>query len=170
MNTYARCWAKTPVTSQRTKVTRHARAPLQPFLPPNRRFDHVYLDIVGPLPPSREFRYLLTCVDRYTRWPETISLADITAETVARAFVDVWVAPFGRPSTVTTDRNRQFQSSLITALTRLLGARYICTTAYHPSANGMVERLPCQLKAALSARRERERRIEHLSVVLFGLR
>ena len=118
------------------------------------RFDHIHLDIVGPLPPSQGYRYLLTCVDRYTRWPDAIPIPDITAETVARTFVTHWISTFGVPSTVTTDRGTQFESSLFTALTNLLGTKRIRTTPYHPCANGMVERFHRQLKACLKASSE----------------
>ncbi|KRY50160.1 Retrovirus-related Pol polyprotein from transposon 17.6 [Trichinella britovi] len=48
------------LTSQRTKVHRHTKTPLEIFTMPDRRFDHVHVDIVGPLLPSRGFSYLLT--------------------------------------------------------------------------------------------------------------
>ena len=39
--------------------------------------------------------------------------------------------------------------SLWNSLMQLLGSKRIHTTAYHPIANGLIERLHCQLKAAL---------------------
>ena len=62
---------------------------------PEWRFDHVNVDLVGPLSPSCGYTYLLTMVDRTPRWPEVVSLVlhYIFAE-VARAFVMAWVARF----------------------------------------------------------------------------
>ena len=74
------------------------------FSTPDAHFYHIQLDLVGPLPLSAGFHYLLTCIDRFTRRPEAIPLPDITAETVEHAFVTRWVSVFGIPSTITTDR------------------------------------------------------------------
>ena len=130
----------------------------------------VHIDLVGPLPPSNGYTYLLTCVDRYTRWPEAVPLTDITAETVAKAFITTWVARFGTPSAVTTDRGRQFESHLWRSFTQLLGTRHLCTTASHPCANGLVERLHRQLKAALKSYPQQGNWTDALPLVLLGIR
>ncbi|XP_059811654.1 uncharacterized protein LOC132384523 [Hypanus sabinus] len=48
--------------------------------PTQRRFDHIHVDIVGPLPMSRGTRYLLTMVDQFTRWPEAVPLTDTSTD------------------------------------------------------------------------------------------
>ncbi|BHF76161.1 hypothetical protein SprV_0501925900 [Sparganum proliferum] len=50
------------------------------------------------------------------------------------------------------------------------GCIRIRTTAYHPAANGMVERFHCQLKASLRAAADPENWKDHLPLVLLGIR
>ena len=128
MNSDVRTWARSCLRCQRSKVHRHTAAPLATFATPDCRFDRIHLDLVGPLPPSNGCVYILTCIDRFTRWPEAVPLPDCTAETVAKAFVHTWIARFGTPSTVTTDRGRQFESGLWQKFSQLLGTKHLPTT------------------------------------------
>ena len=114
-------WARSCLVCQRSKVQTHIRAPLGMFAPVSRRFDHVHVDLVGPLPESQGFKYLLTIVDRFTRWPEVIPITDMETQTVAKAYLLNWVAHFSVPSSMTSDRGTQFISELWKAMLELLG-------------------------------------------------
>ena len=165
-----RAWAGSCVACQRAKVHRHTKAPLAPFVVPERRFDHVNVDLVGPLPPSRGYTYLLTMVDRTTRWPEAVPLSSTTAAEVARAFIGCWVARFGTPGDITSDRGPQFTSELWTAVAEHLGVKIHRTTAYNPQANGLCERFHRDMKAALRASLTGAAWIDRLPWVMLGLR
>ena len=119
-------------------------------------------------PFTSPFRYLLTCVDRATRWVEAVPLVSVTAESVASAFLDTWVSRFGVPLYVVTDRGAQFEADLFKCLSDMIGFHRLRTTAYHPSCNGMVERVHRTLKAAIRARKQSW--LQALPVVLLGLR
>ena len=87
------------------KVTRQPSTTVDKIEIPTARFSHVLVDIVGPLPPSGEgYTHLLTMIDRSTRWPEAVLLRETTNEAVLDAFVATWVAPFGMPANLTSDR------------------------------------------------------------------
>ena len=109
-------------------------------LSPNQRFDHINIDLIGPLPQSEENNYCLTIVDRYTRWPEAIPIPNMTAETVAKSLISGWFARFGIPKRITIDQGRQFESHQFHELSKLLNIRHLKTTSYHPQSNGLVER------------------------------
>ena len=170
INSDVRRWTRSCVQCQRAKVQRHTKTPLTSFPTPDSRFDVIHIDLVGPLPPSRGFTYLLTYVDRFTRWPEAIPLTSITSDAVAQAFLSGWISRFGVPSTIVTDRGRQFESHLWSNLMTLLGSKRSRTTAYHPQANGTVERFHRQLKAALKAQPNPDAWMDSLPLILLGIR
>jgi hypothetical protein len=163
-------WAKTCLSCQRAKIQRHTKANISTFEDCD-RFDHLHVDIVGPLSTTEcGHRYLLTMIDRTTRWPEAVPVKEITSEVVATYIYQHWIARFGCPKTITTDQGRQFES-LFRALTHLLGAEKIRTTAYHPQSNGIIERWHRSLKAALMSRLDSNRKwIDELPTALMGLR
>lgn len=162
-------WTKECKDCQISKIDRHTSSSFSTFPIPSQRFSHVNIDIIGPLPYSNGYKYCLTAIDRFTRWPEVYPLADITAETCAKAFVSGWVSRYGCPTTITTDRGQQFQSHLFKSLATLIGSEHRPTTAYHPQCNGMVERLHRQLKAAIVCHNTAEWS-EVLPLVLLGIR
>ncbi|KAF2345355.1 Reverse transcriptase domain [Trinorchestia longiramus] len=155
---------------QLSKVTKHNRAALQACAFTGNKFDSVHLDLVGPLPSSRGYSYLLTMIDRFTRWVEAVPISDITAETVARTFVHSWIARFGVPLRITHDRGAQFASKLWADVSSLLGCANFSTTAFHPQSNGLIERVHRDLRTALKCLNSRTDWVDHLPMVLLSLR
>lgn len=163
-------WTRACLGCQKAKVVRHVKSPIEEFKPTKGRFEHIHMDLVGPLPPSENMTYLLTIVDRFTRWPECYPLNDITAPTIARKFVDEYISRFGCPAVITTDRGRQFTSKLFNELTQIMGVHHIKTTAYHPQSNGMVERFHRHLKEAIKANENTNQWTKCLPLILLGIR
>ncbi|KAL3222041.1 hypothetical protein MRX96_029029 [Rhipicephalus microplus] len=114
-------WTRVCLMCQLTKVQCNMVSTPCTFTPPDSRFSHVHLDLIGPLPPTQNSRYMLTCADRFTRWPEALPLTDITAESVARWFITLWMSRYGVPKTISLNRGRQLESALFRTLPRMLG-------------------------------------------------
>lgn len=72
---------------QHSNVYRHTKAPPTALEMPDQWFDAIHLDLVGPLHEAEGCSYLLTFIDRFSRW-----MASITAETCASALLHHWAS------------------------------------------------------------------------------
>jgi hypothetical protein len=98
-------------------VVRQPAAPLQPIELPPQQFAHIHVDLVGPLPCSAAGNnYLFTIIDRSTRWMEAVLLSDISAAGCAAALFSGWIARYGVPAAMTSDRGVQFVSAVWEAI------------------------------------------------------
>lgn len=156
-------WVNQCESCQQSKITRHHHPTyLHCSYPQTDRFQTVHMDIIGPLSPTKTLdstshlpaRYVVTFIDRATRWFECCPVPDITAETVAHAFLSTWVNRFGVPLTLVTDQGRQFESTLFSHLSKITGFQRLRSSPYHPQSNGLIERFHRTLKTALKARKQ----------------
>jgi transposase InsO family protein len=162
--------AKSCLGCQLGKVHRHVTLQPEAIPVPHRRFSHLHVDLVGPLPQSDGYNYLFTIIDRTTRWPEAVPLSSTTAADCATALLTGWIQRFGVPSTITSDRGPQFTSTVCSSLCKLLDIKHTPTTAYHPQSNGIVERFHRRLKDAMRARAVAKDWSTHLPLIMLGIR
>uniref|UniRef100_H2XY55 Gypsy retrotransposon integrase-like protein 1 n=1 Tax=Ciona intestinalis TaxID=7719 RepID=H2XY55_CIOIN len=127
---------------QKCKIGRHTISPLKRYVPPTDRFSAINIDNVGPfLPMSHGYQYLLTIIDRFTRFFQAIPIKDMKSETciLLQAILYNWIALFGVPIEISADRGKSFDSISWNTMCTKLGINMIRTTSYHPSANGAIE-------------------------------
>ena len=168
-------WAKSCFSCQVSKIHRHTKSPLENLPPPTRRFSHIHVDLVGPLPQFEGKNMLVTIIDCWTSWPEAFPLSTTgdaaSAQACAKIIIREWIPRFGVPEVITTDRGSQFKSDLWISLCRLMGIHRDMTTAYHPQHNGKLERWHRCLKNSLRSRLlGRQNWVAELPWVLLGLR
>ena len=162
-------WAKCCDTCQKGKIYRHNKSPLGHFNILSGRFENIHVDIVGPLIASNGYRYILTAIDRFSRWFTATPMRDITAEITMEIFMNGWIQHFGCPLTVVTDQGSQFTSHLWKSYMKILGIKHITTTSYHPQSNGIVENVHRRLKDALRMQKFPQQWYYNLPIVMLVL-
>ena len=117
---------------------------------PKQPFEILEIDIVGPLPVTMNGnRYILSVIDKFSRFVSLIPLKTITAENIAFEFRSKILLKYGIPEQILSDRGSQFTSYIFKILCKIFGIDKIFTTAYHPQTNGMIERFHRFLKERL---------------------
>ena len=134
---------------QDVKSFKRIHPPTAKIRVPKKRFSSLALDIVGPMTASEGYRYLLTCVDRTTRYVAAFPLVEATSINCAVAFIRGWVARFGVPKNASCDNGNTFISNLWDDLQAALGVKIQFTPLYHPSSLGGIERKHRDLKEGL---------------------
>lgn len=104
-------------------------------------YERIAVDCMGPLPITENGnRFIVVFIDHFTKYIEAFAVPNITADTIARLFVEKIVCRHGVPQILQSDRGSDFTSNLMAEITKLFGIHKVHTTAYHPMANGEVER------------------------------
>jgi hypothetical protein len=126
---------------QRYRKDLHPKALIQPQEVPEGPWQTIGIDLIGPLPVSRGKDAILNIVDHYTK---QIQLFPVTTQLMADGVASIYfeqVFPLhGIPKKIISDRGPQFAARSMRALYKCLGIDAGLTTAYHPQANGQVER------------------------------
>ena len=71
-------------------------------------FQHIGLEVLGPLPTSNGCCYILLIGDHFTKWYEAFPLPDQSAATTTDALLERWICRFCCPYSVHTDRGTNF--------------------------------------------------------------
>jgi transposase InsO family protein len=135
---------------QQSKRQKSQNILTRPVSVASRPFQHIGVDVIGPLPTTRKGRvYILTIVDHFTRWAEAIALEDQTTRSIARAIIRYVICRHGLFEYMTSDNGSVFVSDLAEVIYKELGIKRIRTTPIHPQSNGATERFNGTLKQTL---------------------
>ena len=115
-----------------------------------RPFSDVAVDVVGPFPTAKGgYRFLITCIDVASRWPEAFPVKKATAKVVIGCLTSVFVR-WGFPEKLTSDNGSQFVGKVFSKWLQEKGIAHAKATPYHPQGNGVVERLHRTLNGVLA--------------------
>ncbi|XP_068229464.1 uncharacterized protein [Palaemon carinicauda] len=125
------------------------KAPLYPIPAIGEPFSELVIDVVGPLPKTKTgFVYLLTIMDRASRFPEAIPMRHITSTNVFEKLIDFF-SRYGLPSVIQTDCGTNFTSKVFRDKCAELAIQHNTSVPYHPESQGLVERFHQTLKSVL---------------------
>lgn len=120
-------------------------------IPVGDAFEMVGLDIVGPLTETKNGnKYIVVFSDYLTKYPEAFAVKDITADTVAKLLVEEIALRYGLPAKILTDQAKNFRAKISKLVYKILQAKKLCTTPYHPKTDGLVEKFNGTLTKMLS--------------------
>jgi len=130
--------------------TAASKGPLHPLPVPDRRFDSVAIDFVGPLPVDEGFDYLLTMTDRLNADLRVVPCcSDLNAEDAADLFFSHWYCENGLPLEIVCDRDKLWTSDFWAQLHRRTGISLKLSSSYHPESDGSSERSNKTINQAL---------------------
>ena len=131
---------------------RHVSKPPLTNMPVVDTFQRWHMDILGPLPESKEgYKYILLVVDSFSRWSEAFCLRTMEACEVATKFYEEIICRYGAPRSLLTDRGRNFMSKVVKALCEIFEVKQYHTSSFHPQTNSTCERLNSTLEQSLRA-------------------
>ena len=138
LRTDVRKWCQSCLVCASRHIGKAQKPPLSP-IPVAGPFDCLGVDIIQ-FPCSYDGnKYAIVFMDYLTKWPEVFPVPNQTAETIARALVEV-ISRHGVPAKLLSDRGANFLSDILQEVYKLLGIKKVNTSAYHPQSDGLVER------------------------------
>ena len=126
------------------------------------------MDLAGPFRVAGGGNvYILALKCALTKWLTLIPIRTKDMQEVQREYLDNWVAHYGAPTMLITDRGTEFHNSVASQLSALWGCRKITTTARNPRSDGQIENQMRTIKDMLQSYIEssQEDWDEHLPLV-----
>ena len=113
---------------------------LKPIPVPSKIFTQIGMDLIH-MNRCRGNNYIITPVDYLSKYCEMRALKEKSAKEVARFIYEDLIYRWGCSKYHTTDQGREFVNSTNKELLELCGTKQRITSAYHPQANGLSERM-----------------------------
>lgn len=154
------------------KCPQATRAELKPIVEFDKPFDMVGMDILELSRTSLGNRYCIVFTDYLTKWVEAFPLRNMTADTIAKVFVNEVVTRHSAPRVLLSDQGANFRSELIQSICKFLKIHKVQTAPYNPKCDGLTERANktlCDMLASYSDSNQTNWD-QYLPLVLYGFR
>ena len=113
--------------------------PLQPVQLPDKVWQKLALDIMGPFNDPKH-KFVIVLADYCSKWCEVAFETEVTTDKMIH-FLDNVFAREGLPEFLVTDNGVQLTSHKIKEFLKGNGITHLLASLYHPQINGLVERM-----------------------------
>lgn len=121
------------------KIARQPHQPIESWSKPDTPFETVHSDVLGPLPDSNGYKFIIIIVDAFTKFSFLFPIYRQDASELKRVF-EMAISYFGVPKLIVVDRGRMYESEMFTKWIKDIGSDlYFITPEMHQS-NGQAER------------------------------
>ena len=122
------------------EVSRAPLCPIQVYAPLELvHLDYTSIESMMELNKPPMVKNVLVMTDHFMRYVLAVVTKDQTAKMVAKVFYEHFIAVFGAPAKLLSDRGANFTSALVEELCSAFSIQKCRTTAYHTQCNGQVE-------------------------------
>ena len=119
------------------EVPRAPLCPIQMYAPLELvHLDYTSIESMMELNKPSMVKNVLVMTEHFTRYALAVVTKDQTAKTVAKVFYEHFIAVFGVPTKLLSNRGSNFTSTLVEELCTAFGIQKCRTTAYHAQCNG----------------------------------
>ena len=114
---------------------------------PNRPFDGICLDCVGPLERSKQdFKWILTCIDLHSSFLIIVPMKSKSADDVIHAYIETILPRIGPSRFILTDNGTEFKNDTMGKVLNRLNTEHKFTMVYFPRGNSRLENSHALLK------------------------
>ena len=134
---------------KKSRSNKTVKAPITPFA--GQEPGHiVHIDLMEALPRASGYHAIVVFIDSFSRWSEAVALRDTKAETIARVFLNTWIARQGVPCQLHSDRGGNVDTAkILQEVVRMLNVTKTRNYAYRPQTNAHAERVIGTIKNML---------------------
>ena len=149
MNSTIQKYVQNCKVCQLNKGNAHKKIPLRKYPIPDKTFEVISTDLIGPLNTTPEGnKYILVVTDFLSHYAVVKAIPNKKGNTVAQALWEIF-CEHGCPKILYSDSGCEFRNAIMSEMAKNLHFQHVQVAVYHPASNGLCERKNSAILTAL---------------------